>query len=186
MNDRDYEERRLAVSLCMNPQWTPKELAESVGISKATFYRVYASKGQLELRIAEKARAAAKHIFSMIADTSDEYETAFLRCIELFCQSREYIMYLCVDSWTEDALNGCYDEYRREMDLFFLRGQQAGAFRMDIPAEALSEYMRGVMTFLFIAVEQGRIAPARLESDMKQLLLHGLGQNPAGAMETVR
>lgn len=174
MNDREQEERRLAVSLCMNPQWTPKELAESVGISKATFYRVYASKEQLAQRIGEKARAAVETIFSSIAEESGDYNEALDGLIRRFCENREYLLYLCFGALAENLSAVCHDSYMKRMDAFFLRGQQAGAFRMDIPAEALTEFLGGVMTFLFTAVEQGRIAPARLEADMKQLIVYGL------------
>jgi len=67
------------------------------------------------------------------------------------------------------------------MDAFFLRGQQAGVFRIDITAAAMTELWLSMAVGLLDAERRGRVARASVAAVMEQSFLHGALQPGAPA-----
>jgi TetR/AcrR family transcriptional repressor of mexCD-oprJ operon len=80
------------------------------------------------------------------------------------------MMYYWQDGATEMGADAGWES---QLDAFFLRGQQAGAFRIDISAPALTELWAAIFTGLVDAERRGRIARASLLSLVEQSFLQG-------------
>jgi TetR/AcrR family transcriptional repressor of mexCD-oprJ operon len=61
------------------------------------------------------------------------------------------------------------------LDAFFLRGQQAGVFRIDLAAPALTEIFVALLLRLIDAERHGRVARAGLASVIERAFLRGAG-----------
>ena len=66
------------------------------------------------------------------------------------------------------------DEWDRKLDAFFLRGQQAGVFRIDVTAATLSELFISVLIGLVDAERRGRVARAGLAGVVESTFLRGV------------
>lgn len=60
------------------------------------------------------------------------------------------------------------------MDTFFLRGQQLGVFRIDMPAPVLTEIWGSLISGLIDAERRGRVAKAGLHDLLEKTLLQGV------------
>lgn len=69
-----------------------------------------------------------------------------------------------------------YAEVEATVDAFFLRGQQAGVFRIDVPAPALTEIWVSLLLGLVDAERRGRVARAGLAALVESLFLLGAGR----------
>ncbi len=173
-SDREEELKRLAVAFYSQPKGTAKELADAVGISKATFYRIYSSREHLAEILMERAQSVAASILRETDRVHTDYEEALRQMIGLHCREKEYLMFLCYGTVTGSCDDGCQEEYRRILSGFFLRGQKAGAFRIDLPAEVMTELFLGTIGALFEAESQGRVATAGLAVICEKFLLGGI------------
>ncbi|MGP6255318.1 TetR/AcrR family transcriptional regulator, partial [Pseudomonas aeruginosa] len=64
------------------------------------------------------------------------------------------------------------------LDAFFLRGQQAGVFRIDISAAVFSELFINLVYAMVDAERRGRAAGAGLSGSLEQLFMHGASRVP--------
>lgn len=81
-----------------------------------------------------------------------------------------FLMYYWKEGMEEESF-----ESDAILDAFFLRGQQAGVFRIDVPAPALSEIWFGVLLGLVDAERRGRVARAGLANLVESVFLRGAG-----------
>lgn len=175
--DRENELKKLAVAFYSVPKGTAKELADAAGISKATFYRIYGSREQLGGLLTEKANGVVRMLLEEMEKNVSDYEAALRRLIELHCREKEYLMYLCYGAVTGTCDTVCQETYREAVSRFFLRGQKAGAFRIDLPADVMTEVFLGTMGSLFDAENHGRIASAALAATFEKFLLNGISNS---------
>lgn len=175
--DRENELKKLAVAFYSVPKGTAKELSDAAGISKATFYRIYGSREQLGGLLTEKANDVVRMLLEEMEKNVSDYEAALRRLIELHCREKEYLMYLCYGAVTGTCDTVCQETYREAVSRFFLRGQKAGAFRIDLPADAMTEVFLGTMGSLFDAENHGRIASAALAAIFEKFLLNGISNS---------
>lgn len=61
-----------------------------------------------------------------------------------------------------------------DLDAFFLRGQKEGVFRIDIPAQGLTEIWAALTIGLVDSERRGRIARASLATIMNEAFIHGM------------
>ncbi|MEG0134187.1 MAG: hypothetical protein RR844_01470 [Clostridium sp.] len=66
--------KNLSVAIVDNPRGTTKELAESVGISKATLHRTYGTRDNLETILMKKASEAVENIISITEMDFEDYK----------------------------------------------------------------------------------------------------------------
>lgn len=172
--ERETELKKLAVAFYSVPKGTAKELSDAAGISKATFYRIYGSRERLGEILTEKASDVVRHILETAGADADDYEKALTDMIALHCNDKEYLMFLCYGAVTGTCDAVCQETYRKAVSEFFLRGQKAGAFRIDLPAGVMTEVFLGTVGALFDAENHGRIASAALADTCKTFLLKGI------------
>ena len=163
----------LSVALVNSPRANLQELAQSIGISKATLYRFCRTRDELIERLGNHSVEVLNQTIELIDLNADPIEM-LQTLTERFLERREVSSFLTY-YWVEVAktVEGHLSVWERSLDAFFLNGQQRGVFRLDISAQALTETWTSVMVGLIEAERRGRVARAGLSSLTNQLFLEG-------------
>lgn len=171
---RENELKKLASAFCTKPGGSARDLAAAAGISKATFYRVYSSKDHLEEILTERAEEVVEGLFA-ITEKDITSRNALSEMMRWCCDNREYLMFLCRSALLGDScVDTCRCSYDDRMRAFFLKGQQRGEFRVDVPAAVMAEIFGGEMAALFEAESRGRIASAMMADYWETIFLFGV------------
>lgn len=165
----------LARALVDQPRANLHQLATAAGISKATLYRFCRTRDELVERLmAHGTQLTTAAIEGAELDRGAPLE-ALRRLTGRSLEHRELNVFL-MHYWKPGG--SCADpathaRWEAAVDQFFLRGQQEGVFRIDIPAAALTEIWVSMLLGLMEAERQGRVARVGLVALMEQVFLHG-------------
>jgi TetR/AcrR family transcriptional repressor of mexCD-oprJ operon len=163
--------KKLAAAISVNPRSSTKTLAEAAGISRATFNRLCGSRENLMEMIAKQSEKALSEIITLAGETVADYTQSLSALIHTHFQNQEYLVFVCgSQSSLEDAF---WNEYLGALDTFFLNGQKAGVFRVDMPHQMLSELFISMICGMVDAQRRGRVAASGLDSQMTSFFLHG-------------
>jgi TetR/AcrR family transcriptional repressor of mexCD-oprJ operon len=166
----------LARALVDRPRASLQEVAAAVGVSKATLYRLCRTRGQLVERLVHHATTRiTEAIEAAHLDTAPPL-TALERLIANNLEHRELTTFL-IHYWRQDppTAAGVEAGWDATLDAFFLRGQQAGVFRIDLAAPALTEIFVALLLRLIDAERHGRVARAGLAGVIERAFLRGAG-----------
>jgi TetR/AcrR family transcriptional repressor of mexCD-oprJ operon len=163
----------LASAMVEKPRATLQELAKAVGVSKATLYRSYRTREQLVDQLMSYSTALIKQVIDKA-----ELDTALpLDALKLVIantlEHREitvFLMHYWKDVSEDPSIQVVWDA---KLDAFFLRGQQSGAFRIDINAAGLTELLTTILVGFVDAERRGRLAKAGLGALVEGAFLHG-------------
>jgi TetR/AcrR family transcriptional repressor of mexCD-oprJ operon len=164
----------LAITLVNRPRASLQQLAKAIGISKATLYRFCRTREQLiERLVGHATRVIGEGIEAAQLDTAPPLE-ALKRMIAHSLEHRELNAFLIhygnADSTRDLGLEAGWEATN---DAFFLRGQEEGVFRIDIPAPVLAEIYIAILLSLVDAERRGRVARAGLASLVERSFLRG-------------
>ncbi len=169
--------RALAQAIAARPHGALKELAVQAGVSKATLHRFCGTRENLVQMLLDHA----SQVLNTLVRTSDldgySPSSGLRRLISLHLEQREFIHFLMFQA-PPDTLNEAGDGerwhgYIGALDAFFLRGQRAGAFRIDLPAVAMSELFMATVWAVIDAERRGRIARAGRSQMIEAFFLSG-------------
>lgn len=169
MSDDKYL-KLLAVATVSNPRGTTKDLAEAVGISKATFHRLYGTRENLINILQQKCKDFIDNIIKVAEVPYDDYKKGLHALIESHYEGNEYLLFTCS---TQGYDINEMDDYSKAIDLFFLRGQKKGSFKIDISAQALTEFFVSNVCIMIDAQRRGRIASANMLETIEKIFLYG-------------
>lgn len=163
----------LALALVHHPRATLQDLAKAIGISKATLYRTCRTREQLiETLMKHCALVLGNATHSVDLETLPPLE-ALKRLIANHLEHRELTAFLTY-YWNHGSISEAEASWTTALDAFFLRGQQEGVFRIDVPAPALTEIWISTMIGLVDAERRGRIARAGLATLFEGAFLNGM------------
>lgn len=163
----------LAVAMVDQPRASLQELAKAVGISKATLYRFCRTREQLYERLVEHAVQAVSEATENADLTGAAPLEALRRLTEGSLGHRELSLFLTYYWRNNAAGSGIRTNWDQALDAFFLRGQQQGVFRVDIPAAALTEIYVSVLTGIISAEKNGRVARLGMATLVESVFLGG-------------
>lgn len=167
----------LALAMVDHPRATLQELAQAVGISKATLYRFCRTRDQLIQRLTTHAISAMNQATEESNLETDPPAVALRKLITNHLEHREWTAFI-THFWNDVAREMPAEviaECELKMDAFFLRGQQAGIFRIDVTAATLSELWFSVVIGMVDAERRGRVARAGLALVIEKMFLEGSG-----------
>jgi TetR/AcrR family transcriptional repressor of mexCD-oprJ operon len=174
MNIGTHEEellRKLTAALSTNPRSSTGTLAQAAGISRATFNRLFGSRERLMETIVERGEETLQEIISLAQETVTDYAASLTALIDAHSQNQEYLVFVC---GTQSSLeNAFWEQYLGSLDRFFLEGQKAGVFRVDIPHQMLAELFVSMICGMIDAQHRGRVATSGLGAQMTDFFLHG-------------
>jgi TetR/AcrR family transcriptional regulator, mexCD-oprJ operon repressor len=161
----------LAVEIIESPRSTLQELAESVGISKATLHRCYRTRDNLEKLLMEKAVTALEEIIRISEKHFDDYREGIKLLINAHYENKEILRYVSgVKTSSDDSY---WISYIKAIDSFFLEGQRKGVFKIDFSVQALSELFMSTICGMIDAERRGRIAPSCISDTIEKFFLDG-------------
>lgn len=164
----------LALAMVYQPRASLQELAKAAGISKATLYRFCKTREQLHEELSNHAIKAINDSIQSANLCHEEPRKALRQLIENAVVQSELTIFL-VHYWKNNTVEHHMQEnWQQELDAFFLRGQQQGAFRIDISAAALTELFAATLTGLLDAERRGRVAKAGLSALLESAFLQGI------------
>lgn len=179
MNSTTKDDHRflctLALALADRPRSTLQELAQAAGVSKATLYRYCKTREELIERLMAYAIECTTSIIDNAGlDTLPPLEV-LQRMTQNSIEMRELTTFL-INHWQpeRDCDAEVEAKWNGALDGFFLRGQQAGVFRIDIPAAALTEIWVALMLGLVDSERRGRIARVGLAELLERAFLQGV------------
>jgi TetR/AcrR family transcriptional repressor of mexCD-oprJ operon len=161
--------KKLAAAMTANPRATTQELAAAVGISRATFNRFCGTREKLVEMIMGQA---GQSIVNLAGKDVTDYPAAVSELIATHFENQEYLVFICQAQNIRE--NKYWDSYLEALDSFFLRGQKAGAFRLDYPNQMLTEMFLSVICGMIDASYRGRVATSGMENKMLEFFMNGI------------
>lgn len=180
LSGRSEDERllaALALALVDNPRATLQELAQAVGVSRATLYRFSRTREELIDRLMLHATGCMQRAMEEARLGEGPAREALSRFINGQLEQRDMAAFL-VYHWqpeniTDERGRSSCDAYMEALDAFILRGQREGVFRIDIAAQAQTEALMALLTGLVDAERRGRVARAGMAAMVEALFLKG-------------
>lgn len=166
--------KNLAIAITKNPRGTTKDLAEAVGISKATLHRFCGTRENLEQMLVEEFRKSLDYIIEIAEKDFSDYKEGLRELIKVHYESKEFLVFTCgIQSSIE---NEYWLPYLKAIDVFFLKGQKKGAFRIELGVSVLSELFISILCGLIDAESRGRIASQGVEEIFESFFISGASE----------
>jgi TetR/AcrR family transcriptional regulator, mexCD-oprJ operon repressor len=169
--NEDHLLKLLAIAIVENPRSTIKELAETVGISKATLHRFCGTRKNLEQILLEKADTSLKSIIEISESNFNDYRVGVKKLINAHYENKEFLRFSCTLQPSIDEIY--WIPYLKAIDSFFLNGQKDGAFKIDFNVTVLSEIFITIICGMIDSERRGRIAPNGIIDTFENFFLHG-------------
>lgn len=164
--------KKLSVAIVEHPRGTTKELAEAVGISKATLHRTYGTRDHLETILMEKAAEAVTNIIMITEIDFEDYKEGLKILLKAHYENKEFLTFVCgYQLGVEDVY---WNDYFKALDSFFLKGQKQGVFKIDFSVPALTEIFVASFSGMIDAERRGRVGSSYLMENLENFLFHGL------------
>ncbi|HBJ1646783.1 winged helix-turn-helix domain-containing protein [Clostridium botulinum] len=161
----------IAVVIVENPRSNMKDLAESVGISKATLHRLYGTRENLESILMKKASESVEDIISICERDFNDYSEGIRLLIQSHYENKEFLTFICGYQYcVEDKY---WSNYFKAIDKFFLNGQKSGEVRIDVSVSALTELFIASFSGMIDAERRGRVASSSMLETLENFFLYG-------------
>lgn len=178
--------RAIAAALTMDPALSYQKLADIVGVSRRTLYRIAPSREALLEKLREFAIAANGAALVKLDNQTEDF-IALLRGLTMdFLADAQLYSFWAADTWGKAAgplVQSSSDvelhNYRITMKSFFERGQREGAIRRELSAIWLVHAYDGLLSAAAGTLNAGTLAPADLPDLIVDTLLYGAA--PANA-----
>jgi TetR/AcrR family transcriptional repressor of mexCD-oprJ operon len=174
--------KALALAIVDRPRATLKELAEAAGVSKATLHRFCGTRDNLVLMMESHGETVLNQITTSTDLLNGDPVQALRGLVNEHLAHREMLVFLLFqyrpDTFVNTDEGKRWQFYLDALDAFFLRGQQLGAFRIDITAAVFTELFLTMIFAMVDAERRGRAASANSANVVEQMFLHGAA-NPA-------
>jgi TetR/AcrR family transcriptional regulator, mexCD-oprJ operon repressor len=151
------------------------EIARAAGISRATLHRLFPGRDALVREVAGLAmRRMAAALDAAAIEDGDPVE-AVRRLADAIVPRATEAAFLTGESrlFDDSELWAAWEQIDARVAALFLRGQQSGAFRVELPAAWLSEAFLDLLAGVGWAVQEGRLAPRAGTSALTELFLGG-------------
>lgn len=164
--------KKLAVVIIENPRYNTKELAEAVGISKATLHRFCGSRENLMKMIMDESKKALENIICVANSRIENYDECIFKLIDAHFVNKEYLIFACgIQSGLD---NEYWESYIKAIDTFFLNGQKMGIFRIDFGVPMLSEMFMAMICGVIDAQRRGRLGTFMIKENILDFYLNGV------------
>ncbi|MBJ7262774.1 MAG: TetR/AcrR family transcriptional regulator [Burkholderiaceae bacterium] len=174
----------LAIAIARAPRANLQYIAESAGISKATLYRISPTREGIIEMLLERATKHLQDALSNAVLHRPPYPDALMRLTTNVIQGRNFYMFWNAAHWVQmlDAKGDTPDVpsfYGEALEDFFLKGQRAGAFRIDMPAKWLTKAYDYMLFAAVESAERGEIATVGMAPMVIKMFLEGAAEKTA-------
>lgn len=167
--------KRIANAITENPRYTTQELAASAGISRATLHRFGGTRENLEALLIESGEKRLSIIIRTAQEECTDYLEGLNQLIKVHYEEHEILQafFTLRATCSQKKLESYFDA----MNDFFLRGQNQGAFRIDLTASFLTTAFTSSFYGIINAQNQGRVARIGITEEFERFFISGAGQN---------
>lgn len=181
---------KLLTSLCSavasHPRASMQELAERIGVSRATLHRLCGTRENLDRLLEQHTKDSLRRILQRATPQTAHPLPALQQLIHDHLAQEELIVFLASRYHphlrVSRAPEADWNFYQDELDAFFLRSQQLGVFRIDLTAPLLTEVFVSTLYGAIDARNRGRI-PGDCYKLVNNFFLQGVACRPANALE---
>lgn len=163
--------KSLAIAIIDNPRSTTKELAESIGISKATLHRFCGTRDNLEKMLIEKARISMAEIISIAKKDYSDFLEGFNLLVNAHYKNKEFLRFTKGFQLSMDE--EYWSSYIESLDYFFLNGQKKGVLKIDLNVSFLTELFIATICGMVDGEKSGRLATSGLTDTVEKFYLFG-------------
>ncbi|AQZ70072.1 Transcriptional regulator, TetR family [[Actinomadura] parvosata subsp. kistnae] len=165
-----------------SPAASMAQLAEAVGISRATLHRHFSSRDDLMLALAHRAHDQWEDLQTssgMVAATASQDRAALERALKALLEglievADEYGFGLTDDRLaTHPELKRRADELEEREVVFYAAAQRAGLLRADLPARWISNTVFGLLVAVRESLRNGDVARRDVARLLLDTFLHG-------------
>ncbi|MBF9069737.1 TetR/AcrR family transcriptional regulator [Streptacidiphilus fuscans] len=173
--DRDSVLIAAVALLSRQPNAAMDEIARAAGISRATLHRLFPGRDALIREIGAYALVRMDAALDEAAIDEGDPVEAFRRLATALIPVAQLTAFLSGESrlFDDTEITDAWDRMDARVAALFLRGQQSGAFRVELPAAWLSEAFFDLLAGIGWAVEDGRLAPRDSIRALTELFLGG-------------
>lgn len=172
----------IATVLIDQPRLPMEQLAQAVGMSRATLHRLFPTRETIVSEILSLAVDASRDAIAAASIDAGPVEPAIRRLIDAFMPNAELYLFLRSSQGERcDSLASSLDAFephRQRVIALFRRGQEAGSLRVDLSAQWMHDAMAGLLFEAAHAVRSGRLAAADAPAFVAALLLDGMRRRP--------
>lgn len=171
----------LAIAIVQNPRGNLQDIAQRAGISKATLYRKVATTRERVIELLMER--ATKHLQEALLNAELEkppFTDALHRLTTNVMQGRAFYQFWNVAQWVQILDAKHVDEraplpsfYGDALMEFFLQGQRAGVFRVDLPTRWLLKTYDSLLFAVMDAAQRGEIGTVDMVAMIDKTFLNG-------------
>lgn len=170
----------LAEALARQPAASMEQLAQAIGVSRATLHRMVSSRDELINTLEQYAYDTCSRALDTINLEQGSTVDALRRLIRELHPHAALFLFLQRHAYTRgyDRLKQNWSQQRELLVQFFRRGQDAGEFRADVSAQWLVDVTAALLQAAADAAHDERLARADVEYAVTAVLLEGVVRRP--------
>lgn len=172
--DRDELVEKLADALADNPGCTMKELAEAVGISKASLHRIYTNKANICQLLVEKERQVLADVSAVLKRENVDWLENLQDIIGLFADNGPFVRCMGRETLPVQVTEAEWDEFDQELTAFFRKGREAGLLQGDFSSTDMNDIFFGLITGLIESMGMRKSNPGAVKRIVYEALLGGI------------
>ncbi|MFJ6215645.1 TetR/AcrR family transcriptional regulator [Streptomyces sp. NPDC092296] len=179
--DRDSVLDAAVGVLSRQPTAAMDDIARAAGISRATLHRLFPGRDALVREVGALGLRRFSQALDDAAIERGDPVAAVRRLVDAVVPLAQLCSFLTGESklYEDTEINQSWDRLDGRIRALFLRGQQEGAFRIELPAAWLSEAFLDLVAGVGWAVQDGRLAPRDSVHALAELFLGGAIRRPA-------
>jgi AcrR family transcriptional regulator len=183
--ERDPLLRAIATVLTDQPRLPMEQLAQAIGISRATLHRMFPNREAIVEAVLALALESSRQAIDGAAIDEGPADEALRRLVATFMPNAVLYLFLqsahqerCgqADTWLAE-----FEPNRQRVLALFRRGQEEGCLRVDLTAQWMHDATSALLFEAAHSVREGRLAAADAVESVLAVLLDGARRRPAPA-----
>lgn len=183
--ERDPLLRAIATVLTDQPRLPMEQLAQAIGISRATLHRMFPNREAIVEAVLALALESSRQAIDSAAIDEGPADEALRRLVATFMPNAVLYLFLqsahqerCgqADTWLAE-----FEPNRQRVLALFRRGQEEGCLRVDLTAQWMHDATSALLFEAAHSVREGRLAAADAVESVLAVLLDGARRRPAPA-----
>ena len=172
--DREELLEKMAGALADNPGCTIKELADAVGISKASLHRIYTNKQNICELLAAEERMVLREVRELLQEEHEDWLADLQEIIEIFVNNANYVRCMGRETLPCSLSEAEWEEFDGVLTSFFRRGKEAGILLGDFSSTDMNDIFIGLITGVIESMGMRNSNPAVVKRIVYEALLGGI------------
>ncbi|WP_029542512.1 TetR/AcrR family transcriptional regulator [Selenomonas sp. AB3002] len=172
--DRDELLAKMADALADNPGCTMKELAETVGISKASLHRIYTNKENICQQFGGKEQEILRDIKAIINEKKSPWLEDLQAIIDILADNAPFVRCMGREPLPGQVSEAEWEEFDKDLSGFFRRGKEEGILKGDFSSTEMNDIFFGLITGLIESMSMRQSNPRAVKRIAYDALLGGI------------